>query len=48
MYEFVMAGNGVFLQARSRALQVTLPLVWANIPGLAHLARDSIKCCGSG
>jgi hypothetical protein len=38
MYEFVTAGNGVFLQARSRAWQVTLPLVWAHIRGLAQLA----------
>ena len=37
LYEYVMAGNGLFLQARSRALQVTLPLAWARVQGLAHL-----------
>lgn len=37
MYEYVTAGNGVFLQARRPELDVTFPVADAQISGLAHL-----------
>ena len=38
MYEYVTAGNGVFLQARRPELEVTFPVANAQIKGLAQLA----------
>ncbi len=37
MYEYVTAGNGVFLQARRPELAVTFPVAEARIKGLANL-----------
>lgn len=38
MYEYVTAGNGVFVQARRPELEVSFPVADAQISGLAHLA----------
>ena len=37
MYEYITAGNGVFLQARRPEMEVTFPVAEAQIKGLAHL-----------
>lgn len=37
MYEYVTAGNGVFLQARRPELEVTFPAAELQVKGLAHL-----------
>lgn len=38
MYEYVVAGNGVFLQARRPEFAATFPVARGRINGLAHLA----------
>lgn len=37
MYEYVTAGNGVFVQARRPELEVTFPVAEAQVKGLVHL-----------